>query len=211
MTSLIPKDDLLDEVGRLSDHLGAVMKDGKTRLSSLKNFAIDIVTATTFPWNSIESRSRSRDSKLVAKCAFVSKLNQTLYRERIVTQTSAGHLRVKICDVLAAETDGLKRGKKTVYEWKFKDGVTVADTANLPQAILNVDTIAARLEASESGRAVLKDHAELEKLIKYVEEMGVAKWNPKEGTKMEENVLDALDHLVDVRRLLAEAQLFFQV
>jgi hypothetical protein len=211
MTSIIPKDDLLEEVSKLSSHLVTMMKNGKTWLSSLKNFASDIITATTFLWLNIESRSHSRDSKLLAKCAFVAKLNQALYRERLITQTSAGYLWIKICDALAAETDGLKRGKKTIFEWKFKDRIMVTDTANLPQAILNVDTIAARLEASESGQAVLKDHAELEKLIKYVEEMDVAKCNPREGTKMEENVWEALDNLVDVRLFCIEPVLPSQV
>jgi hypothetical protein len=190
---------IVDPVTRVTDLQKQVLQSARGQLpkGNLKGIGSQIFQRTTWDWMKIGPKSMTREITLAAHFAVLEMARVQAYRSKIVKDTTAAHLRLRIADALGPLTDGVTREGKVIYEWSFWDRLTPDDITK----VAPIDPVATERRKLELQYAhePIQHQQEIRGIVKLIEESRVATIAGLKGGPLERNVADACDALIDVR------------
>lgn len=190
--------DFLEEnpliyLAELTEALHAIVK-GKRDIASLDDMIRPIIQRTSFEWKDVPAKSRSREFEMLGKSAYLEAFRAKSYRQKLLKSTSAGHLRKRLCDAMASETDSIMRGGKPVFEWSFIDSIKLENLDGIPLADLS--RLSTEMEEFLAKQLPDVQWQELEKFVKSASANPTFLLDRNTPGVLEANVAKALKELI---------------
>jgi hypothetical protein len=161
-----------------------------------------ILNTTTWKWKDVDGKSRKRDWEALAKIAIIEHTRIIRIRKRLVCTTPVAHFRKKLADILSEAAIPTTQGGQQLYKWEFPDRFAPSDLSDIPD--IEPMTIEQRLVAVTAQGHVDTYRTQITKIVRTVQNLGVATIDGSVRGHLEENVYDAL-------RTLVEACLFLYI
>src|ERR1700722_18533518 len=155
-----------------------------------------VLSTTTWRGDKTDAKSKKREWDTVAKAAVVEHRRMLRFRKKLVTLTPVAHFRRRLEAILSDFAIPKTVAGKQVYEWRFPDNFSPKDVSNVEQ--LEKLTVEQRLLAVSASNQAQEYRSQVLKVVRSVQNSGVATIDGTPNAPLERNVYDALRALVEV-------------